>query len=346
MVLLIGIHMVTATFLVPETVGTAGGQIIYFLALLTAFAWARNRLHLLIGTGTVLLVTTGSLVVQFITVNAILTLSGERTGGLLSPHSATVLWVIVTNLLYFAGAIIGGQTLWHRARADARVAVQNEQLQVQAEQLARQAVLADRVRIARELHDVVAHHISLIGVQAAAARRVLTRNVAAVADSLEIIEGSSRDAVAEMRSLLTTLRISESEDRSPTPTTADYDRLFAEISAAGLKVDYTLVDEEQHLADLPVPVSSSLYRIAQEALSNVRSHSTARQAKVVLRLSRTRAELEVTDDGHPVVGTAGGGFGLRGIRERVLTAGGDSEIGPRPNGGFRVRVALPWKKAA
>ncbi|MDO4783711.1 MAG: sensor histidine kinase [Propionibacteriaceae bacterium] len=342
MVALTGLHFLLVGLFLPEVVITLGSQILYFLALLSAFAWSQRRTDLVLWTGFVLAIMTGWLVWQFVAHNSFTTLTREPVSGLVSPFVASVLWASVVNLVYFVGAIVGGQALWHKARADALVAEQAGQLRHQATQLAGQAVLADRVRLSRELHDLVAHYISLIGVQAAAARRVLLKRPEAASESLEIIERASRDAVAEMRSILVTLRDSPEEDRSPIPDARAYERLFADSSASGMAVDYVLVDEQRQLDQLPTAVSASLYRITQEALSNARKHSTARSAKVALRLTPGRAELEVTDAGRPIPGRRGSGLGLQGIRERVAAVGGDSEIGPRPHGGFRVRVTLPW----
>lgn len=344
MVILTGVHFLLAGLLIPEVAITLGSQILYFMAMLSAFAWAQRRTDLLVGAGVVLATMAGWLIWQFVTSNSFATLSREPASGLVSPLVAGVMWASLVNLVYFLGAMVGGQALWHKAKADALVSAQASQLHQQAEQLADQAVLAERVRIARDLHDVLAHHISLIGVQAAAARRVLSQRPEAVADSLAIIENSSRDAVTEMRAVLVTLRDSSAPDRSPVPQTTSYEQLFAASSASGVSVDYALVDDEHQLGRLPPAISASLYRITQEALANTRKHSTARSAKVALRLVPGRAELEVTDAGRPVGGGKGNGFGLQGIRERVAAAGGDSEIGPRPHGGFRVRISLPWSQ--
>ena len=335
MVALTGFHFPFSGVLAPEVAVTLGSQILYFVALLSAFAWSQRRTDLLLWTGFVLAVMAGWLAWQFVTHNSFTTLAREPSSGLVSPLVAGVLWASVVNLVYFVGAIVGGQALWHKARADALV-------EEQATQLAGQAVLTDRIRLSRELHDVVAHHISLIGVQAAAARRVMPKRPEAASQSLEIIERASRDAVTEMRAILVMLRDSPEEDRAPVPNARSYEQLFADSSASGLAVDYVLVDEHRQLDQLPAAVSASLYRITQEALSNTRRHSTARAAKVALRLDPGHAELEITDAGRPIPGRRGSGLGLQGIQERVAAVGGDSEIGPRPHGGFRVRVTLPW----
>jgi signal transduction histidine kinase len=213
------------------------------------------------------------------------------------------------------------------------------------------------LRIARELHDVVAHHVAVIGIQAGAARRVLGKDPGAATDALRTIEGSSRDAVAEMRSLLGVLR-SETDlepagdERAPEPDLADLRELVDGRAEAGLAVELHCVEERPgDLEDVPGPLGLSIYRTVQESLANVARHSTATRALVTLRTGTNRestdgtgpaprwVEVEVTDDGRPRGGTDGSGFGLRGIRERVALHGGDAEIGPRRTGtGWRVRA--------
>ena len=227
---------------------------------------------------------------------------------------------------------------------------QAEKLETQALELQRQAVIEERLRIARELHDVVAHHVAVIGVQAAAAGRMLRRDPGIAEQSLRSIESSSREAVAQMRGLLGTLRAADGEDRMPEPGLTDLHSLVEHSRAPGFDVEFDVVeDPELTLADVPGPIGLSLYRTVQEALANVRRHSTANRAQVSVRVSSEPqprfthgfAEVEVIDEGRPRSGTSGTGLGLLGVRERLSAHGGISEIGPRVTGGYRVRVRLP-----
>lgn len=345
MVALTGVHFFVAGTLLPETAVTLGGQILYFMGMLSAFAWARQRTNLLIGASAVILLMAGWLAWALALGNLVDSVSDRPVTGLVAPMLAVVLWNIIINLLYFFGAIAGGQALWSKAKADAMLQEQASQIRDQASQIAEQAVLAERLRIARELHDVVAHHVSLIGVQAAATRRTLSKDPVAASASLEAIERSSRDAVAEMRMLLSALRADDApDDRFPVPTVTQLPQLIDDVAASGLRVDYSLVDPDDLVTLLPASVSATLFRTVQEALSNVRAHSTAHAARVVVRLAAGSAEAEITDSGRPLVNSAGSGFGIRGITERVAAAGGEAEIGPREHGGFRVRAVLPWRK--
>ena len=244
------------------------------------------------------------------------------------------------------------QFTWRGARQRARLAEQAELLRSQGERLRQRAVLEERLRIARELHDVVAHHVSVIGIQAGAARKVLARDPDAAARALTEVERSSREAVTQMRGLLGTLRAVDGEDdpqrqdRSPEPGLADLPALVDSHRVPGFTVSHQLVESpEGTAARVPAPVALTLYRTAQEALANVRRHSTARRVGVVLRVTAAPAggyaEIEVVDDGRPRGGTSGSGLGLLGIRERVASHRGEVEIGPRGTGGYRVRVRLP-----
>src|SRR5699024_2715593 len=184
-----------------------------------------------------------------------------------------------------------GRTSWRGALQREQAHRRAQQLAEQADELARRAVLDERIRIARELHDVVAHHISVIGIQAGAARRVLDSSPATAQDALRHVESASRQAVMEMRSLLHVLRheAGETHGRSPEPGLADVEALAQSQQAAGLQVQVHRT--ESFLADMdhiPAPLSLSAYRCVQEALTNVVRHSTATTAQVTLRTGATQ----------------------------------------------------------
>ena len=334
-------------------------QVVYFLALFTGVAWARDRRAMLVVVTGVVVAMTVWLVWQFAVgsgLEGLLTDNGKPLPrqGLFSPLAAYVVYAAVLNSVYFGGAIVGGQFAWRSALQRDRVAEQARTIAAQADELQRRAVVEERLRIARELHDVVAHHVSVIGIQAAAARRVLRLDPAAAEGALRSVETSSRDAVSQMRGLLGTLRSSDDDAtasvRAPEPRLADVPALAEQSAAAGLDIECRVVEDVPGaVATVPDPVGLSLYRTVQEALSNVRRHSTASAATVFVRVDRRGepgfahgyAEVEVLDTGSPRSGTSGTGLGLLGVRERLSTHGGVSEIGPRVTGGYRVRVRMP-----
>jgi signal transduction histidine kinase len=209
------------------------------------------------------------------------------------------------------------------------------------EEAAREAVSVERSRIARELHDIVAHHMSVMVVQAAAARAVAGRDPAAADDALRQIETSGRAGLTEMRRLLEILKSQErGEERAPQPGLARLDELVDGMRATGLSVE-TVVEGTPH--ELPPGVDLSAYRIVQEALTNTLKHAGDAHARVLLRYEPGAIEIEVADDGRGAGNgeTAGGGQGLIGMRERVQLFGGTLDSGPRDGGGFVVRARLP-----
>ncbi|MFN2502925.1 MAG: sensor histidine kinase, partial [Acidimicrobiales bacterium] len=211
---------------------------------------------------------------------------------------------------------------------------------------ARRAVFDERVRIARELHDVVAHHVSVMGLQAGGARRVMARQPGRAEEALSSIEASSRQAVAELHRLLGFLRRdADGEDSAPQPDLRQLDTLVADVARGGLHVD---VSVEGQPRPLPPTVELSGYRIVQEALTNVVRHAGAAKARVTIRYERRALQLDVVDDGSgaaPDAGNTGAGLGLIGMRERVGLHGGQLSVGPRPDGGFGVCASIPIDEA-
>jgi signal transduction histidine kinase len=208
---------------------------------------------------------------------------------------------------------------------------------------ARRAVAGERARIARELHDVVAHNVSIIVVQAVAAEDVFDERPDVARQALQAIEATGRDALAELRRLLQTMRPDEPEGEdghAPQPGLDHLDTLASTVKAAGLEV---VVQREGAAVALPAGVDLSAYRIVQEALTNTLRHAHATRAEVTVRYAADAVAIEVTDDGSGGAPDpeAGGGHGLVGMRERAALVGGTIEIGAAPHGGFRIRAELP-----
>jgi signal transduction histidine kinase len=219
-----------------------------------------------------------------------------------------------------------------RSRATA-LARRNAALQQQAEQ----AAAAERARIARELHDIVAHHLSVIVLQAAG-----TRASGKSADAaLEKIENSGRQALVETRRLLGVLHDPHEEaGLAPQPGIGELDALAASVRAAGLPVNLVIGGDH---AGVPAAVDVSVYRIVQEALTNILKHAGRARADVTIGCADDEVTIEITDDGIPKPGdrVPAGGHGLAGMRERAAIFGGELHAGPRPGGGFAVRARLP-----
>jgi signal transduction histidine kinase len=205
--------------------------------------------------------------------------------------------------------------------------------------VAREAVVEERARIARELHDVIAHHVSMIVLQAGAERRVLDAANASTHEVLETVERTGRSALTEMRRLLGMLRGDAHEPLMPQPGLRDVPILVTQLREAGLPVELNVEGERQ---ELPTGIELSAYRIVQEALTNALKHAGEARASVNIRYGSDSLELEIADDGAGASAPVpSGGHGLLGMRERVALYGGRLDAGRRPSGGFVVRVLLP-----
>jgi signal transduction histidine kinase len=210
------------------------------------------------------------------------------------------------------------------------------------EQDARQAIADERARIARELHDVVAHSVSVMTVQSSAVRRLLTPDQDKEREALLTVEQTGREALAEMRRLVGVLRRSDQEAPSlaPQPGLSDVDTLVAHAERSGLPVDVRVVGEPVRL---PASIDLTAFRLVQEGLTNAIRHASADHAEVRLCYAAGYVEVEVLDDGRGSdgAGVGGGGHGLLGMRERVSIYGGQLDVGPRAEGGFRLHARLP-----
>ncbi len=215
-----------------------------------------------------------------------------------------------------------------------------ERQQAEAAEAAQRVAGAERLRIARELHDVVAHAMSVIAVQAGTGRFVMDESPEVAREALVAIETTSRSALDELRRLLSVLRDdSDDGDLHPTPGLRDLDDLVAATTQAGVTVDVTVHGE---VVALPSGVDLCAYRVVQEALTNVRRHARADTSAVSITYSPDCLHVVVDDDG---IGSApalsSGGHGLIGMVERVGLYGGTLDAGPRPDGGYRVAAHLP-----
>ena len=247
------------------------------------------------------------------------------------------------GMTYFAAGIIVG-TFADRLRAAQAAVVHSER---RVAQLAReqqdqfQAAAIERERLARELHDVIAHSVSVMTVQSTAARRVIEEDPPRAAMALEAIERTGREAMAEMRRMVSVLRPApDSELLTPQPGLEDLAALVDQMEAAGLRVNMRIEGEPPRR--VPAAVGLSAYRIVQEALTNTLKHAGPGSADVRLRYSPGSIEIECLDPGGAgSTDTTNGGHGLVGMRERAHLLGGEVTAGPGPDGGFLVHARLP-----
>ncbi len=344
---------------VPETLFL---NISLFMALYTVGAWTADRRRAAVvraGVVTAMLIWLVYSIFRAATDPD--SLPGLSRAGAFSPFVAYMLIQLLTNVLYFGGAVWFGEHSWTSARDRARTAYRGRLLQLERRVVERQAVALERLRIARELHDAVAHHVSVMGVQAGAARALQASDPARAAVALEHVEESARQAITELQGLLGTLREVPAEgvtsggvavvgpgarDSVGSLTVERIPDLVAQSSEIGLPATFQVVGDP---VPLPPLVSLNLYRIAQEALTNSRKHGgVGARADVRLRYLGDAVELEVADDG---AGTrrgpvASSGLGLVGMRERVAADGGTLDARPRSRGGFLVRARIPLDAAS
>jgi signal transduction histidine kinase len=241
---------------------------------------------------------------------------------------------ILTAIVWLTGFALGSK-LSQAADAEERAA----QLDREREERAREAVAEERVRIARELHDVVGHSVSVMTVQASAVRRLLKPEQTRELEALLIVEQTGREALAEMRRLVGVLRRPEEAPAlAPQPSLQYVDKLAERAREAGLPVDLRIEGEP---IQLPASVDLTAYRLVQEGLTNALKHAEATQAEVVVRYAPDQVEISVSDNGRGAGSNGDGGHGLVGMRERVSVYGGELEAGPRPEGGYRLSARLP-----
>ncbi|HEV7762131.1 MAG TPA: sensor histidine kinase [Acidimicrobiales bacterium] len=286
--------------------------------------------------------------------HAVYALLGALTSSVIFPllHSGGASWgdLIGIYALLIAAWVLGDNMRVRRANV-AAVEERAARLERESDVEAQRAVLQERARIARELHDVVAHSMSVMVVQAGAARRTLARDPDRATEALTQIERTGRGALDEMRRLVGVLRhdaddgavpADESAARQPQPGIGEVPQLIRQCRDAGLAVSLAVVGPER---PLPSGVELVVYRVVQEALTNTMKHAGPARADVVLRYGDDAVSLIVCDDGRGAAadGRPGpvSGHGLTGMRERVSLYGGSIDAGPQPGGGFRVWAEVP-----
>jgi signal transduction histidine kinase len=245
--------------------------------------------------------------------------SGQQLGWSLNALTAAVAW------------LAGNSTRLARTYT--------EELRARA---AAEAATAERLRISRELHDIVAHSIGVIALQAGAAARVIDTQPHRARKALREVETASRETLAGLRRMLVARPPGPGQEpqvpREPAPGLADIARLAAETTAAGVRVSVHWQGERR---PLPADVELAAYRIIQESVTNVIRHAGTSSCQVLIDSQQDKLAIDVTDSGHGAGSAMGSGHGLAGMRERAALLGGDLTAGPRPEGGFRVTVRLP-----
>ncbi|WP_306205536.1 sensor histidine kinase [Actinoplanes sp. RD1] len=270
----------------------------------------------------------------------------EHASGELSPLIAQLISSMLINAAFFGFAYLFGEAVWQSRYRQHLVEQQSAALVEAQREAGQRALLDERLRIARELHDVVAHHVSVMGIQASAARRVLRKDAELASTALTSVEEGARTAVGELRKMLGALRASDgSAERAGTAAGVERVADLADrVRAAGLAASYGVYGDP---VPVPASVSQAAYRIVQEAVTNTLKHAHATTVDIRVRYLAGELEVDVADDGRgPAHDSAEGpGMGLTGMRERVAVHDGTLEAGQRTGGGFRVRARLPLDQA-
>ncbi|MBO0811378.1 MAG: hypothetical protein J2P23_04950 [Microlunatus sp.] len=337
--------------------GIAFGMALFFpmIALFVGFytvgAWEPDRQR----AAWTRLVITGAMFI-WLMISIFVYATGDRAGepvatGPFSPLVSLVLIQLLTNVTFFVGSYYLGNRGYAQAIGQDALERRTAELARERERSTAQAVALERMRIARELHDVVAHHVSVMGVQASAARIAFDRNPAVARQALGHVESSARTAVEELHGMLSTLRDLDPDSDGavePTETGATVGvrhlpALIDESNAAGLPTRLEIVGDSDPLASV---LDVNIYRIVQESLTNVRKHAGPHAtADVRIRYYPDEVEIEITNSGavppRRTPAQPGAGLGQLGIRERVAASGGTLELGALARGGYLVRARMP-----
>ncbi|GAA1359103.1 sensor histidine kinase [Catellatospora chokoriensis] len=336
--------VVSAAFIVAQVRAAPEMQLAtgsLFCAIYTSGAWAADhRRSRQVRAGIIGAIMAWLLLSIWLSIDSVPPDAFADAAGPVPPLLATIVNAVLVNALAFGFSYFFGEMSWVAARRQHQLEVQAAQLRRARDEEGERAVMGERLRIARELHDVVAHHVSVMGVQAAASRRVMDKDPARARTALEAIEQSARTAVDELRRMLSLLRRGTGADEGPATVGIDrVETLLDGARDAGLTVRFGVFG-----APVPLPdsLSQAAYRIVQESVTNTLKHAGAATIDVRIRYLALELEVESTDDGRG--GRAdrpGAGLGLIGMRERVAAHDGTLETGPRPQGGFRVRARFP-----
>jgi signal transduction histidine kinase len=317
----VAVLLTSEVCVVALTVGdyqTGAAPYVLLVGVYTVAAWCSTR-ERAIGAGAVVI---GLIIV------AVVGIPGGNGAG------------IAFQFFVFAAAYLFGSTVRNRRLYSEQLEARANALERERNEETRRALAEERLRIAQELHDVVAHSMGVIAVQAGVGAHVMDTEPGEAKKSLEAISRTSRSTLAEIRRMLGVLREDEEVSYGPTPGLADLDRLVRDVESAGLHAEIRV---QGRTTELPPGVDLTAYRIVQEALTNVLKHAGPATATVVIGYEDKALRVEILDDGRGLNGRAGpGGHGLVGMRERVGVYGGSFEAGPRTGGGFRVGIRLPY----
>lgn len=350
------ICLVYSVALITSAMEISVSQIILFLGIYSIGPWQSSRKtafwsRLLLCIGMAILFTV-SMTIQFNALGDMTVIQFVASGGV----------SLLTNIAFFGGAWIFGDRAWNQRMIMSELRAANDEVRCQEQRLTRQALDLERVRIARELHDGIAHHITGVGIHAAAARRSLEKNPDKARESLKTIESSTRETVDELRALVYTLRDTDDagtdeHDTKGNPSLGDIPELIDTSRRSGQQVEVVTIGEPRPLTPI---TEMSIYRVIQESLTNCRRYAGSHaEVEVRLRYGATNLEIEISDtwspgalreephlEAEPPTKLPGLGLGIVGMRERMSALGGSLEAGPKSRGGWLVRAQIPYPRSS
>lgn len=340
------VHLAWTAWQAPELSGVFAAQFYYFFVLFTAVAWSHWRRLTLVMCIVFAAVTSTWVLAEVLVRDTLDPFAGLPDTGPFSPRVAAAISIALTTATFYVSTLGAGALTWRAAHRAARSREQALTIVEQADRLSDQAVDVERLRIARELHDVVGHHVAVIGIQTAAARRTFEVSPEQATTAMLQAEESARAATRDLRLILTALREHDipHDAAGAQPSLASIDETLESFERMGLSIDVVRTGDPD---SVPMAAGLALHRILQESLTNVRRHSTADHVDVRLDISRTgpdcgTASLVVRDNGRPRGGTSGSQVGLIGMRERAQLHNGTLDTSTTAQGGFEVAVTLAW----
>lgn len=345
--------------MVTGTMEPGVSQVILFMGIYSIGAWQRHRRAAFVSR---ILLCFGMLVLFIVSMTIQYSELAEMT---VIQYAASAGVSFLINVVFFGGAWLFGNRAWNQRLLLAELRAADEEVRSQGQRLADQALDLERVRIARELHDGVAHHIAGVGIHAAAARRSLAKNPDKAAESLQTIESSTRETVEELRALVYTLRdtdetVTEAATAKGNPGLGDVPELIESARGTGQRIEFTTIGEARALTPI---TEMSIYRVIQESLTNCSRYAgPGAEVDVRLRYGGTDLEVEISDArspgaDHPDITAqdaasaeaadrqTGLGLGIVGMRERMNALGGSLEAGEKSRGGWLVRARIPYPHA-
>lgn len=347
------VHVSVTALFVPDLAAVFGVQIYYFVVLFTCLAWATRRQWALGLAVLQLVVILGWIYLDYSVRGSYGVLDVNARTGLLAASTAAMLQTLMSSLAFWFAAVACGVVAWHAGWREVQAVALARQLEEQTQALREQAIVDERLRMARDLHDIVGHHVTVIGIQASAARRVLDVRPEEARSAISVVGAASRSATRELRMMLGTLRPKSAgvqPDSDPAGTSLvtldDLSALARSSESLGLRV---VLDLPRDCDWVPAAVVQTLYRCLQESLTNIHKHSTADTAWVELALEAPDpglglARLRVADNGRPREDSSGSQVGLAGMAERVNLHGG-TMTSEATSDGYVVSVTLPFVPA-